>query len=148
MYHPSSRVFMMTNKTSSFFRRAGSILHEPLMVVYTQNSSIFYIEQCTTPSSFHNFEVSPGACNHSLKSYGFQFGTPFSSIAHTHVYLHIASQQKIITQDRWIRTYTAVCSVHGMGSKSQCIHPEKGWPGVWMDAWVSDSSANTASVAI
>ena len=27
------------------------------------------------------------------------------------------------------------------------IHLEKGCLGVWMDAWVSDSSANTASVA-
>ena len=27
------------------------------------------------------------------------------------------------------------------------IHPEKGWLSVWMDAWVSDPSANTASVA-
>jgi len=24
------------------------------------------------------------------------------------------------------------------------IHPEKGWLRVWKDAWVSDSSANTA----
>ena len=27
------------------------------------------------------------------------------------------------------------------------IPPEKGWPGVWTDAWVSDSSANSANVA-
>ena len=27
------------------------------------------------------------------------------------------------------------------------IHPEKGWLGVWMDTWVSNPSANTASVA-
>ena len=27
------------------------------------------------------------------------------------------------------------------------IHPGKGWLSVWTDAWVSDSSANTASVA-
>ena len=27
------------------------------------------------------------------------------------------------------------------------IYPEKGWLGVWMDAWVSDPSANTANAA-
>ena len=27
------------------------------------------------------------------------------------------------------------------------IHLEKGWPGVWTDAWVSDCLVNTASVA-
>ena len=27
------------------------------------------------------------------------------------------------------------------------IHPGKGWLSVWTDAWVSDSSANTTSVA-
>ena len=32
-------------------------------------------EQCRTPSLFHNFEVSQGARSHSLKHYGFQFGT-------------------------------------------------------------------------
>ena len=26
-------------------------------------------------------------------------------------------------------------------------HPEKGWLSVWKDAWASDSSANTASIA-
>ena len=27
------------------------------------------------------------------------------------------------------------------------VYPGKGWLGIWMDAWVSDSSTNTASVA-
>ena len=27
------------------------------------------------------------------------------------------------------------------------LHPEKGWLSVWKDAWASNSSANTASIA-
>jgi len=42
-----------------------------------------------TPSLFHNFEVSQGACSHSLKHYGFQFGLPFSSFVLMHAHLKI-----------------------------------------------------------
>ena len=73
---------------SSFFRRASSILRQPLALVYARNSSIF-TEQCTTPSLFHNFEVSQGARSHSLKHYGFQFGTPFSLFVLAHAHLKI-----------------------------------------------------------
>jgi len=45
---------------------------------FTHKTAAFFTEQCTTPSLLHNFEVSQGACSHSLKHYGFQFGMPFS----------------------------------------------------------------------
>jgi len=45
---------------------------------FTHKTAAFCTELCTTPLPFHNFEVSRGTCNHSLKNYGFQFGTPFS----------------------------------------------------------------------
>jgi len=45
---------------------------------FTHETAAFYTEQCTTPSLFHNFEVSRGARSHSLANYGFQLGTPFS----------------------------------------------------------------------
>jgi len=44
---------------------------------FTHETEAFFTEQCTTPSLFHNFVVSLGARSHSLKHYGFQFGTPF-----------------------------------------------------------------------
>jgi len=40
---------------------------------FTHETAAFSTEQCTTPSLFHNFEVSQGACSHSLKHYGFLF---------------------------------------------------------------------------
>jgi len=45
---------------------------------FTHETTAFCMEQCTTPSLFHNFEVSQGTRNHSLKNYGFQFGMSFS----------------------------------------------------------------------
>ena len=41
---------------------------------FTHETAAFSTEQYITPSLFHNFEVSQGACSHSLKHYGFQFG--------------------------------------------------------------------------
>ena len=72
----------------SFFRRASSILRQSLVLV-THETAAFYTEHCTTPLLFPNFEVSQGACSHSLKHYGFQFGTPFSSFLLTHAHLRI-----------------------------------------------------------
>ena len=40
----------------------------------------------------------------------------------------------------WINEYPP-------GRAGFVIHLEKGWLSVWKNAWVSDSSANTASVA-
>jgi len=56
---------------------------------FTHETAAFYTEQCTIPSLFHNFEVSQGARSHSLKNYGFQFGTPFSLFVLTHAHLKI-----------------------------------------------------------
>jgi len=56
---------------------------------FTHETAAFYTGQCTTPSLFHNFEVSRGARSHSLKHYGFQFGTPFSLFVLTHAHLKI-----------------------------------------------------------
>ena len=53
------------------------------------HETAFSTEQCTTPSLFHNFEVSQGARTHSLKHYGFQFGTPFSLFVLTHAHLKV-----------------------------------------------------------
>jgi len=50
------------------------------------------MEQCTTPSLFHKFEVSQGTRDHSLKNYGFQFGMPFSVFC-THAHLKSTWQQ-------------------------------------------------------
>jgi len=47
---------------------------------FTHEAAAFCMEQSTTPSLFHEFEVSEGTCDHSLKNYGFQFGTPFSRV--------------------------------------------------------------------
>ena len=35
---------------------------------FTHETAAFYTEQCITPSLFHNFEVSQGACNHHPKT--------------------------------------------------------------------------------
>ena len=37
---------------------------------FTHETAAFYTEQCTTPSLFHNFEVSQGTRSHSLKVAG------------------------------------------------------------------------------
>jgi len=56
---------------------------------FMHKTAAFSTEQCTTPLLFHNFEVSQGAHSHSLKHYGFQFGTPFSLIVPTHAHLKV-----------------------------------------------------------
>jgi len=56
---------------------------------FTHETAAFSTEQCTTPSLFHNFEVSQGARSHSLKHYGFEFGTPFSLFVLAHAHLKV-----------------------------------------------------------
>jgi len=102
-YHPSLIVFMTNKtpsgaekqlkstepesskmaKTSSFFFRqqASSIVCKLLAVVYTRKVT-FFPEQCTTPSLFHNFEVSQGTHSHSLK-------TMVSSLEHHFLSLYV-----------------------------------------------------------
>jgi len=54
----------------TFYRPASSKLRDSFTMVFAQNSSILYwaVHQ---PSLFHNFEVSRGGLNWSLKNYGF-----------------------------------------------------------------------------
>ena len=42
-------------------------------------TAAFYTEQCTSPSLFHNFQVSQGSSNQSLKNYGFISNTIFKN---------------------------------------------------------------------
>ena len=56
---------------------------------FTHETAAFSTEQCTTPSLFHNSEVSQGTRSHSLKHCGFQFGTPFSLFVLTHAHLKV-----------------------------------------------------------
>ena len=58
---------------------------------FTHETAAFYTEQCMTPLLFYNFEVSQGVRSHSLKHYGFQFGTPFSLFVLTHAQLRSLS---------------------------------------------------------
>ena len=71
------------NKCFSVFRQANSKLCDSFTMVFTQNSSI-YTEQCTSPSLFHNFEVSQGGSNRSLKNYDFISDTIFKICTHAH----------------------------------------------------------------
>ena len=62
-------------------------------------TAAFYTEQCTSPSLFHNFQVSQGSSNQSLKNYGFISNTIFKNCRHMHKSL---SNKAIIIQDCWI----------------------------------------------
>jgi len=73
----------------SFFRRASSMLREPLTLVYARNSSKLSWA-VHDPIVFHNFEVSQDACNHPLHNYGSVRWTPFS-------YRRCAHAQKTVT---------------------------------------------------
>ena len=66
-----------------FFRWASSKLCESFMIV-SYKTAVFYIEQCTSPWLFHNFEVSH---DHKAVGTGHQttmasFAMPFSSLVH------------------------------------------------------------------
>jgi len=74
---PNQTAAKWPNCFSSFFRWSSSVLHQPRTGLRTKQQH-FFTEQCKTPSLFHNFEVSQGTRSHSIKHYGFQFGTPFS----------------------------------------------------------------------
>jgi len=81
-----------------FFRQASSKLCDPFTMVFAQTAA-FYTEQFTSPSLFHNFEVSRDGSNQSLKNYRFISDAIFKSL----------SNETIIFQDCWI-TNTVVCS--------------------------------------
>jgi len=48
----------------------------------SHKTATFYTEQCTSPSLFHNFEVTRGAPNWSLKNYGFNLMPSFFTCMH------------------------------------------------------------------
>ena len=53
--------------------------------LFSHKTAPFYTEQCTSPLLFHNFEVSWGGSNWSLKNYGF-IAIPFcSQLAASHL---------------------------------------------------------------
>ena len=72
---------------------------------FSYKTAAFYTEQCTSPSLFHNFEVSQGSLNHSLNNYGFISDVILKICMHVHKSL---SNETIIIQDCWIRN-TVVC---------------------------------------
>jgi len=75
----------------SFFLSSDGLAHYCVNLSrwFTHETAALYTGQCTTPSLFHNFEVSRGARSHSLKYYGFLFETPFSLFVLTHAHLKI-----------------------------------------------------------
>jgi len=83
--------FSSSSSSSSFFLSSDGLAQccVNLSRWFMHETAAFSTEQCTTPSLFHNFEASQGARSHSLKHYGFQFGTPFSLFVLTHAHLKI-----------------------------------------------------------
>ena len=77
----------------SFFRRASSVLRQLLALVYARNSRIFY-GAVHDPIAFSQPRSLQGARSHSLKHYGFQFGTPFSLFVLTHAHLKITYHRR------------------------------------------------------
>ena len=67
---------------------------------FPHKTAAFYTEQCTSPSLFHNYEVSQGALNQSLKSYslyGFICNAIFFTLCR-HVYKSLSNENVIISQ--------------------------------------------------
>jgi len=60
---------------------------------FTHETAAFYTEKCTSPLLFHDFEVSQGACSHSL--------TTASNLGRHFLYLYLHVHLK--WQDHWIR---------------------------------------------
>ena len=70
----------------------------------------------------------------------------------------VGSYQYCKYEYTWMNEWSIIHAFWMLGSKDTCglqtvpaigfvIHSEKGWLGVWMDAWVSNPSADTASIA-
>ena len=51
---------------------------------FPHKTAVFYTEQCTSTSLFHNFEVSWGTSNRSLKNNGFICNATFFTCTHVH----------------------------------------------------------------
>ena len=145
--------------SSSFFRRASWILREPLTLVYSQNNSILYraVQNSITFSQLRSLEIQlvcvPG---HGIEElvhalcYQSNKALEKTEVGPYHNY-------ECIWMYEWMNKWSIIHVFWMPGSRgTPClqtgragfvIHPGKGWLSVWMDAWVSDCSANTASLA-
>jgi len=54
-----------------FFSSDGLVQNCVTFTMVSSKTAAFYSDQCTSPSLFHNFEVSWGASNWSLNNYSF-----------------------------------------------------------------------------
>jgi len=71
---------------------------------FSHKTIAFYTEQCTSPLLFHNFEVSRGGSNRSLKNYGFISYAILKKLACMHAN-HLAMKQllfKIAEVEIWL----------------------------------------------
>ena len=82
------------------------------------HKTAFYTEQCTTPSLFHNFEVSQGAHSHSLKNYDFQLGTPFFLYYTCAFKDHLATIRNCYSRNSKLSQFAVYL---GVGSKKQSM---------------------------
>ena len=149
MYHPSPRVFK-TNKTFLLSSDGLAQYCMNLSQWFTQrNSSILY-GAVHNPITFSQL-WSLARCLQPLTQKLWLPVWDAISFICTHTCTlkrHLAMTRNLFPKIAELERTQQRAVYLGMGSTSRCIHPEKGWPGVWTDAWVSDSTANTASVAI
>ena len=111
-----------------FFRQATSNFKiVTLSQWFIHKTAAFYAEQCTSPSLFHNFEVSQGSLNRSLNNYGFISDAILKICIHVHKSL---SNETIIIQDCWIRN-TVVCTKTGRVFGMHCWLSVVTEPGQW-----------------
>ena len=121
-----------------FFRWASSKLCESFMIV-SYKTAVFYIEQCTSPWLFHNFEVSH---DHKAVGTGHQttmasFAMPFSSLVHMRTN-HLAAKCNYYPRllDTTIFTNMVVCMKTG-----RVCHP------LLTQCWLSQTLHTSTEVA-
>ena len=70
----------------------------------SHKTATFYTEQCTSPSLFHNFEVTRGASNWSLKNYGFSLMPSFFTCMHVQKSLSNKTNyySRLLNQNCWL----------------------------------------------
>ena len=146
MYHSSSSVFMIktcllawksiakvpnekvARQAKCFLSSSSSLdgLVQNCMALswwFLHKTAAYYTEQCTNPLLFHNFEVSRGGSNQSLKSCGFISDAIFKNCTHVHKSL---SNKAVLIQDCWIR-YMVACMKTGRVFGINC------WLSVWTE---------------
>jgi len=67
-----------------FFFRWASSKWVTLLLLFSHKTATFYTKKCTSPLLFHDFKVSLGCSNPSLKNYGFIYNTIFFTCTHAH----------------------------------------------------------------